>query len=149
MGIQKGNRIGSVYKNSILESLKQYFLNRELLISAANSNFILKKSVHDYSLKNPKTTVVHNGIKIPDPLPAFEIQAKGKSLLGLYRDLLKGKSIDRLIHAFHEFLKMGWPGKIILVGDGDTMPDLESLVKDLDCRIIRNLLATGLMLTIL
>lgn len=126
-GLSKGLRQENFFKSFLREALKNHFLNKFDYV-IANSNYTLNLAKGHYTLKSIKTSVILNGIKLPE-----NNNVKNHSLesftIGLVSRFNSRKSIDRLIYAYLQFREMGGSGKLVMIGSGETYNEIEKLVK--------------------
>ena len=129
-GLSKGVRKDFFFKSFFRESLKSYFFNRaDFLI--ANSGYTLILAKKHYSLKNVKSSVILNGIQLPQNNNK-QSEISDVFTIGLVSRFTNRKRIDRLISAFIKFRLMGGIGKLVIVGDGETFTELKEFIHSSD-----------------
>ena len=129
-GLSKGVRKENIIKYTFRESLKKYFLNK-IGVFIANSKYTLAKAKSHYGLRKTYTKAILNGIPMPSDEAHEFMSSNSIFTIGLVSRFTTRKRIDRLINAFHMFLKNGGEGRLILVGDGAAINDIKNQISKL------------------
>lgn len=133
--LSKGVRPGNAVKNKILEVIKGRYVSKHVDYITANSEFTLKRVEQSYNLANIPHSVVFNGRAFEqeenhDTLPDESIKGacRDKFVIGAVSRFNKGKRIDRLVDAFRLLIQKH-DAILLLVGDGQTMPEIKKLIQ--------------------
>lgn len=97
-------------------------------VSAALSRFISEK----YRLSSENITVNHNGV---DP-SEFQIEANSDATrpftIGFVGSIMPYHGLEKLMHAYARFCKEYPDSRLLIVGDGESLPDLRAMAEELN-----------------
>lgn len=127
-GLSKEVRKEHFIKYKLREAIKKSCLNK-VDYFIANSESTLSKAKSHYGLNEVKKAAILNGISMKSSTIASVINHDTEFTVGMVSRFTPRKRIDRLLVSFDLFLKKGFKGRLILVGDGKNFNDIKQQVK--------------------
>lgn len=134
-GLSKGVRTGNALKNWVYEAMKSRYLSKNVDYITANSEFMMRHVEQGYNVEDVPHSVVLNGIgsaagRRSDAFPDHDVleACRNKFVVGAVSRFTERKRIDRIIRAF-KMIHSEHDSILLLVGDGQTMPEIRDLIQ--------------------